>query len=50
MLAALFLPDPTVLQLEHTVIEEQRITLMIRTHPLGSAMPDLRSGHLANSL
>ena len=31
MLAALFLPDPTVLHLEHIAIEEDHVTLTVRT-------------------
>src|SRR5690242_3315921 len=39
MLATLFLPDPTVLGLEHVAVAEDQVTLVVRTTPQESCCP-----------
>jgi transposase len=39
MLATLFLPDPTVLGLEHVAVAEDRVTLVVRTTPPEACCP-----------
>jgi hypothetical protein len=48
MLAALFLPDPTALQVEHVAVEEDQITLTVRTTPGVRSRP-VRGAHTGAS-